>query len=117
VSLIERDKIPIELLELRDDVKRIVSRHADIESARLHLLGENLIAHFLCGDKVDNSETGCPLLEFLHPVADRALRGNHEMGLLHFLGLIEIRDVGDGLNGLAEAHFIRQNAIHLVLVQ
>jgi hypothetical protein len=39
------------------------------------------------------------------------------MGLLYFLGLIKVRDVGDGLNGLAEAHFIRQNAIHLVLVQ
>ena len=45
------------------------------------------------------------------------LGGKDEVGPIVALGLLQQRECGDGLNGLAQAHLIRQDAVDAVVHQ
>ncbi len=57
------------------------------------------------------------LLGLRHPVPDHAGGGQDQARLVSPAGFHLCQQVGDGLQGLAQAHVIRQDAVQSVLAQ
>ena len=52
-----------------------------------------------------------PLLKFTHPIVDRGQRDHDQEGALVVLVFNQVSEQRDALDGLAEAHLIREDAV------
>lgn len=106
--------VPGEQRSILDDV--LVRREQDLEVALTDLPSCRFALH-RCAFVSDDLDRGSPFLELHDPVRHRRQRDNDEEGPILLLHLDQVREKRDRLNGFAETHLVRENAVDVIVVE
>lgn len=108
---------PLNLAEQRpvaDDVLKCRQQDLKLAAANVHLHVAPHVGRALVHDLADCRR---PLVKLQRPVGQGGQGYDDEVGPILVLALNEIGDQADGLNGFAKTHFIRENAVEVIIVE
>lgn len=112
MGLVDNNVLPLKFKERRHaNSDAFEGGYNNVEIPRFNLSFNNFFPHFFDSYQVHDFNLGTPPLELLHPVADHRLRHYNQVVPVYFFEFSQEAEERDGLNGLAEAHFVGQNAI------
>ena len=118
VGLVEDQKAPVEPSErVAVAHKHIVARDAHVEGTLLRPPFAELYALLAAANVCDNLEAGRPPHKLRLPVEDDCCGDNDQVWAPVLLVLGKVAEERNGLHRLAEAHFVREDAVEVVAVQ
>mmetsp|Transcript_21111 Transcript_21111/g.66715 ORF Transcript_21111/g.66715 Transcript_21111/m.66715 type:complete len:227 (-) Transcript_21111:328-1008(-) len=120
VTLVNDNDLPLVLGQPVVSVHLLVVRDADGRQTLCSVAPQNgqlgLAVLHVASEDVD-AEARCEPLKLGLPVREGRLRRHHEMRPWIGLALLQVQQERDGLDGLAQAHLVRKNAVQTVRVQ
>ncbi|KAI3476086.1 hypothetical protein L1887_62392 [Cichorium endivia] len=118
VRLVNDDVLPRELLERALFAQaHLVGGDEHVKVLGQQVFVDDLVALLLGALEGDHVEAGHPALELAVPVVQRRLGHDDEVEAGRVAEVAEVAEEGDGLERLAEAHLVCEDAVDAVVVE